>query len=357
MARRHPGMNTRMRAASDSIRRLSTCLAAALVVACAHHGAAPTEGSRPPAAGLPPAAEPRQAPPPAGDPIGRIIPVGRAPEGVAVDPLTRTVAIATRDPNQLVLMDADSGAITGRIPLPGRVRHLQLAAVGGPLLVPVESADSLLRVDLPHGPAHPPIRTGTEPHDAVAASNGTVFVGNEHGGTVAVLRGDQIVKVFTDSVQPAGMASVGNAVGVLDVRKNDLTVYDADRLTIVGSTPAGAGPTHLIADRHGRMIAADTRGDALRVFIPLPAPREVATIAQSGGPYGVAYDDRRDRLWIASSGTNEIVGYDMSGPNPQPVQRFSSVQNPYTLGVDPVSGRLFVAGVSAGVVQVIDAAA
>lgn len=317
----------------------------------------PTEGSRPPANGLPPAAEPQQAPRPGGNPIGRVIPVGNAPEGIVVDALTRTVVAAKRDPNELVLINADSGDITGRIPLPGRVRHLQLAAPGGPVLVPVESADALVRVDLPQGPAQAPIRTGTEPHDAAAASNGTVFVANELGGTVAVIRGEQIVKVFTDSVQPAGMASVGTSIGVLDVRKNDLTVYDAERLTIIGSTPAGAGPTHLVADRHGRMIAADTRGDAVRVFTPLPTPREVASVAQPGGPYGIAYDGSRDRLWVASSGANEIVGYDMSGPKPLPVQYFPTVQSPNTVGVDSNTGRLFVAGVSDGVVQVIDAAA
>ena len=280
--------------------------------------------------------------------------MGRSPEGVVVDAQTRIVVVATRDPDELVLLDADSGTVTGRIPLPGTVRHLQLAAAGGPVLVPVETADVLLRVNLPRGNPLPAIHTGSHPHDAAAASNGTIFVANEHGGTVAVLRGDQIVKVFADSVQPAGTAPVGTSMGVLDVRKNDLTVYDAERLTIVGSTPAGAGPTHLVADRHGRMIAADTRGDAVRVFTPLPTPREVATVAQPGGPYGIAYDWSRDRLWVASSGTNEIVGYDMSGDSPREVQRFPTAQNPYTVGVDAETGRLFVAGVTAGVVQVIE---
>ncbi|WP_253851720.1 YncE family protein [Mycobacterium sp. 1423905.2] len=316
----------------------------------------PTEGQRPAANGLPSAAEPQKAPAPPNAPPGRLIPVGNTPEGVMVDALTRTVAVACHDPDQLVLLNADSGAITGRIPLPGRVRHLQLAAPGGPVLVPVESADSLVRVDLPQGPAQAPIRTGTEPHDAAQASNGTVFVANELGGTVTAVRGEHIVKVFTDSVQPAGTAAVGTSMGVLDVRKNDLTIYDAQRLTIVGSTPAGVGPTHLVADRHGRMIATDTRGNAVRVFTPLPQPREVASVAQPGGPYGIAYDATRDRLWVASSGTNEVVGYDMSDPTPRAVQRLATVQNPYTLGVDSATGRLFVAGVSAGVVQVIDGA-
>lgn len=282
--------------------------------------------------------------------------MGHGAEGIAVDAPTRTVAVATRDPNALILLDAASGAITTRVPLPGTVRHLQLAGPGGPLLVPVESANALLRVDLPQGTLRPLVSTGTAPHDAAAAANGTVFVGNELGGTVAALRGDRVIKIFTDSVQPAGVAAVSDTVGVLDVRTDLLTVYDADRLTIVGTTPAGDGPTHLVADRHGRMIAADTRGNAVRVFTPTPTPREVAVVAQPGAPYGIAYDATRDRLWVASSGTNELIGYDMSGPKPATVQRFPTVRDAYTVAVDAGTGRLYVAGVSDGVVQVIDPA-
>jgi DNA-binding beta-propeller fold protein YncE len=316
----------------------------------------PTEGTRPFADTLPPPAEPQSAPPAKAPIIGRIVPVGAAPEGVVVDPNTRCVAVAKRDPNELVLINADTGVITRRTPLPGHARHLQLAAPAGPVLVPVESADALVRVDLPDGHAEPPILTGTSPHDASQAPNGTVFVGNELGGTVTVLRGNHVIKIFTDSVQPAGMASVGTSMGMLDVRKNDLTIYDADRLTIVGSAPAGAGPTHLVADRHGRMIAIDTRGDAVRVFIPFPVPREVGSVAQPGGPYGVTYDPARDRLWVASSGTNEVVGYDMTNATPRELQRLPTVQNPYTVGVDSTTGRLFIAGVTTGAVQIIDPA-
>lgn len=314
----------------------------------------PTVGTRPPADDLPPPAEPQQAPVPAGTPPGRIVEVGSAPEGVVVDAATRTVAVATRNPDELVLLDADTGTITERTPLPGFVRHLQLAQPGGPVLVPVESADSLVRVRLPDGSSESQVLTGTFPHDAAQAENGLVFVANEHGGTVAVLRGDEVVTVFADSVQPAGLAPTGAVMGLLDVRKNDLTVYDADALTIVGSTPAGEGPTHLVADVHGRLIAADTRGNTVRVFTPLPTPREVGSVAQSGSPYGIAYDAVRDRLWVASSGINEVVGYDMARDTPREVQRIDTVQNPYTLGVDSQTGRLFIAGQTAGVVQIVD---
>jgi DNA-binding beta-propeller fold protein YncE len=314
----------------------------------------PTEGQRPPADDLPPPAEPQQAPPQTAPIPGRTVAVGKAPEGVVVDAATRMVAVAKRDPNELVLMNADTGDVVNRVPLPGFVRHLQLADPGGPVLVPVESANALVRVELPSGRALPQVVTGVVPHDASQAANGSVFVANEHGGTVTVLRGEEIVKVFADSVQPAGLASVGESMGLIDVRKNDLTVYDTQNLNIVGSVPAGDGPTHLVADKHGRLIATDTRGDAVRVFEPLPTPHQVGEIAQPGGPYGIAYDPTRDLLWVASSGTNEVVGYDMSQPTPREVKRIATVQNPYTLGVDATTGKLFIAGASDGVVQVVD---
>ncbi|MBO0678161.1 YncE family protein [Mycolicibacterium sp. S2-37] len=315
---------------------------------------APTEGTRPPADGLPPPAEPQRAPRQTAVLPGRTVPVGAQPEGIVADGRTRTVAVLKRDPNELVLLDADTGEVTGRTPLPGFGRHLQLARPGGPVLVPVESADALVRIDLPGGQSASQVATGTFPHDASEAANGSVFVANEHGGTVTVLRGDEIAKVFTDSVQPAGLAPVGDAMGLLDVRKNDLTVYDTENLTIVGSTPAGQGPTHQVADLHGRLIVTDTRGDAVRVFTPRPQPREVAMVAQPGGPYGITYDPTRDRVWVASSGTNEVVGYDMAQPTPREIARFPTVQNPYTVAVDPVTGRVFVAGLSGGVVHLVD---
>ncbi len=358
------------------IRRCVQVVAAAVAVAlagCGQHSGAPTgsrpppatttgivppgvatQGSRPPAGKLPPAAEPQSAPAPNQPAPGRILDVGKSPEGVVVDAATRTVAVAVRDPDQLVLLDADSAVITGRIPLPGSVRHLRLAADGGPVLVPVETANALVRVDLRNKTATPPIITGTSPHDAAVASNGSVFVSNELGGTVAVLRGNRIDKIFTDSVQPAGLAAAGTAMGMIDARANTLTVYDADKLSVLGSAPAGAGPTHLVVDRHGRMIAADTRGDAIRVFESRPAPREVASTSQPGGPYGLAYDPQRDRLWVTSSGSNQVVGYDMTQPTPREVAQIPTLQNPYTVSVDSATGRLFIAGVTAGRLQIID---
>lgn len=86
------------------------------------------------------AAEPQSAPAQTASIPGRIVPVGNAPEGVVVDATTRMVAVAKRDPNEFVLLNADTGDIAKRVPLPGFVRHLQLAVPAGSVVVPVESA-------------------------------------------------------------------------------------------------------------------------------------------------------------------------------------------------------------------------
>ena len=43
----------------------------------------------------------------------------------------------------------------------------------------------------------------------------------------------------------------------------------------------------------------------------------------------------------------------MTDAVPREVARNATVQNPYTLGVDAATGKLFVAGVTGGVVQLV----
>lgn len=311
---------------------------------------APTRFSEP----LPGPAEPAVSPPVTTAPPGRIVPVGAVPEGIVADDVTRRVAVGVREPNQLVLLDADSGAVANRVPLPGVLRHLQLAAPGGPVLVPNESANSLLRVTLPGGPVAAQVMTGTMPHDATQDQNGTVFVANEAGGSVVAVRDNTIVHTFTDVTQPAGLAPVGDRVGLIDVRDNSLTVYDVNTYAGILELPAGAGPTHLVADKHGRMIATDTRGDQLLVFDPTGTPRQVGQVSVPGEPYGITYDPARDRVWVTVTATNELVGYDMANPTPREIARIPTVRQPNTVAVDPRTGKLFVTGTVDGTVQIVD---
>ncbi len=327
-----------------------SALAAVVVAGC---------GSPPPTAPptkpeLPPAAEPAPAPVPAAPPAGRTVPVGAVPEGIVVDPQTHIVAVGVRNPFALTLLDATSGAVLRTVPLPGGLRHLQLAAPGGPVLVPDEGSNRLLRVALPGGTITSQVVTGVVPHDATAAANGTVFVANELGHSVVAVRGDQIVHTFTDVTQPAGLAAVGDLAGVVNVRENTLTVYDAGRLQQVAKLPAGAGPTHVVADKRGHLAVIDTRGGAVLLYELQPAIRQIAKVPLPGTPYGVAYDPVRDRLWVTLTALNEVIGLNLDASSPVLATPLPTVRQPNTVAVDSSTGRLFVTGTAEGVLEIIE---
>ncbi|MDQ3184077.1 MAG: YncE family protein, partial [Actinomycetota bacterium] len=131
----------------------------------------------------PPAPEPAEAPPLEKKPAGRVVEVGSAPEGIAADPETGLVAVALRNPNELALVDGESGDTVRRVELPETARHLDLAAPGGPVLVPAEGSDSLVQVGLPDGEITSETPVGDFPHGAAAAPGGRIFVVNEMAST------------------------------------------------------------------------------------------------------------------------------------------------------------------------------
>ncbi|HEY0807296.1 MAG TPA: YncE family protein [Pseudonocardiaceae bacterium] len=303
---------------------------------------------------LPPPADPATAPALTATPAGRLVAVGSQPEGVVADPVTHLVAVGVRQPNTLVLLDGRTGQVTARVPLPGHLRHLQLAKPGGPVLVPDENSDALLTVTLPAGTLASRVHTGVSPHDATEAGNGLMFAANEGGASVAVIRGDTVVHTFTDVVQPAGLAPVGTLVGLVDVRQNTLHVYDAAALKPLAQLPAGAGPTHGVADSRGHLAVIDTRGNAVLFYQLTPTIQQIGRLALPGTPYGVTYDRVRDRLWVTLTARNELAGIDLAGSTPQVVARIPTVRQPNTVAVDDSTGRLFVTGTDAGVLELID---
>jgi hypothetical protein len=73
---------------------------------------------------LPPAAEPPRSPAPQAEPVGELIPVGGAPEGVVVDPRTHVASVAVREPDALAIVDLRDRRVLRRVALPGAPRHL-----------------------------------------------------------------------------------------------------------------------------------------------------------------------------------------------------------------------------------------
>jgi DNA-binding beta-propeller fold protein YncE len=334
-------------------RKTSVALFAVVAALLAVTGCGTATPTPPAPRTLPPPAEPAVAPATHQAVPGFLLPVGASPEGVTADGVTHLVAVGVRNPNALVLVNDVTDRQVARVPLPGHLRHLQLAGPGGPVLVPDENSGDLLTVALPAGKITATVPTGSSPHDATAAGNGEVFVANEAGRSVVVVRGNQVVHTFTDVVQPAGLAAVGTLVGLVDVRQNTLHVYDAATLTARTQLPAGAGPTHVVADKRGHLAVIDTRGNAVLFYQLTPTPKQIGRLALPGTPYGVAYDPKRDVLWVTLTARNQLVEISLTGGAPKVLDTLATVRQPNTVAVDPVSGDVFVTGADTGTLQMI----
>lgn len=293
---------------------------------------------------LPPAPEPAVAPPPVRTPAGRVVDVGSPVEGIVVDGPTNTVVAALRD-RRLALLDARTGNVRTTVVVPGTARHLQLAKPGGPVLVPGEDTDLLAQVSLPAGQVVASTRVGRQPHDAgFDPASQRIVVADELAGSVSFVAGDRSVAQLPGPVQPGGLAVTDGRAGVVDVRGAAVYVYDVAAAREVARLPAGNGPTHAVPLGHGRILVADTRGNALLVYRLDGTPSGPERYDQPGTPYGLAVDPDRSRVYVALSATNEVLRFDLlpDGRLRRVGDPLPTVQQPNSLAVDPRTGSLFI---------------
>ncbi len=319
---------------------------------------------------LPPAAEPRHAPPLARAPAGRVVRLGPpisaltrdrtaspggAPEGLAADARTGTVAVGLRRPAQLALVAAATGRVRRLVGLPGGPRHVATARGGGAFLVPAETADRLLEVRARDGRVVLDVPTGSHPHDVAPLAGGRIAVGDERSDTLAIVHGGRRLLVRT-AAQPGGVTAIddGRAVAVVAVRERVVETFDAATGARTGRAAAGVGPTHAVA--LGRWLwVTDTRGDALLVFRLHPRLELVRRVRLQGGPYGLALDALRRRLYVTLTAGNRLVELPAHG-RPHPLRWWPTVRQPDDVAVDSATGRVFVGGRADGTLQLLDPA-
>lgn len=300
---------------------------------------------------LPGAAEPPRSPAPAAPAAGETFPVGNGPEGIVIH--DGTAAVALRDPAELALVDLDAERVTKVLRLPGAPRHLGLARDGS-ALVPAEPADRYLTVALPSGRVTERVTTGAYPHDVAQVEAG-IAVGDERGDSVTLVRDDGSTRRVGVASQPGGLAALhdGRLLVVVSVRERVVEVFDGRTLERLSRVSAGVGPTHVACRVEGPCYVLDTQGDALLVLVVSEDGRD-ARIARRvfvpGGPYGIALDEERARLWVTAPGRNQLLELPAHG-RPRVLRRIPTVRQPDSVAVDTRTGAVVVTGRTAGLLQ------
>ncbi len=294
----------------------------------------------------PTAATPARSPV-AGTPAGAVLPLAGSPTSMVVADDVLAVAV---DSTILLYPLTDDGLgqpTTVALSAPADT----LSVDGDQLLASVGAGGELVRVTLPAGTTAPAAIDG-EPVSATVFGERTLVAVRDRQA-VAVLGGDRIFRMISGGLLSADQVlSTGEHAVVFDRLRNALFSLDVGAGTVDEGLRAGQGSTNAVTDRFGRVLVADTRGGALLAFSVDPLLLR-QNFPVPGAPYGLAYDRERDLLWVTLTETNEVVGYDIAGEEPQERHRFPTVEQPNTVTVDEKSGRVIVASATGKGIQVI----
>jgi hypothetical protein len=134
----------------------------------------------------------------------------------------------------------------------------------------------------------------------------------------------------------------GAKFAVVRRRERVLELFDAETKARLARADAGVGPAAGVANDRWLWVT-DTRGDALLVFRTRPELELVRRVFLPGGPYAIALDEERLRLWVTLTGTNEIAELPAHG-RPSELRRLGTVRQPKAVAVDSRTHRVRVGG-------------
>ncbi len=291
------------------------------------------------------AATPAQSPPGSPAPAGRVLPAPPV-QHTAYDAATHTLGVTSG--SALLLFDTRAGGPPREVPLPSAPAQLR-QHTPGQLMLAMPDANQIATVDAGSGALHPtPVAGG--PIDAVPAG-GDLAVALRDANSVTFLGSHRTAGGFDE---PSQLLPAGPDVLVLDRLSTSVTPVNTTTGEKGAGLRAGQGAGEAVTDRYGRLLVTGTRVGELMAFSTDPLiMKQRYPVPDS--PYGIAYDPNRDLAWVAVTGTNEVVGYDVAGGEPRERHRLPTVGQPNSVTVDPDSGEVFVASATGDGIQVVRA--
>lgn len=191
-----------------------------------------------------------------------------------------------------------------------------------------------------------------------AAGDQRTLVGTDRGHVLVLDAAAKIqrdisgfVRVDSITVAPASAGDLAGQVVVLDRAQSAVTPIDIDSGELKAALRAGDGATVSTVDQYGRVLVSGTRNNEVYAFYGQPIMMRLRAPVPAS-PYAIAFDDHSKTLWVASTASNVITGYDLSTGEALERHRIASVPQVSSMTVD-FSGRLLAVSGRDGALQVI----
>jgi YVTN family beta-propeller protein len=288
------------------------------------------------------------------------------------------IALASVDANNVGVLDANGGRISGQTPVtgtpssvaagdgaiwvtaddgtvsrlnPGTSSLVQTIPVGvapsgvavtrGFVWVANSSDGTVTRIDVQTNRPGPPIGVGNGPSE-IAVGDGSVWVANTLDGTVSRIDAGsgKVVKTYSAGRYANGVAFGAGSLWVADESSNSVVRIDPRRGSIIARMTVGSGPTRL-AFGAGSLWVANSLGTTVSQ-IDSQTDQEAAAIRVGGGPSGIAVDS--GGVWVSVEFGEKVVRID---PKTDRVVETIAIGN-HPEGIAIERGKVFVAARSSG---------
>lgn len=123
-----------------------------------------------------------------------------------------------------------------------------------------------------------------------------------------------------------------------------------------GTLRVGLGVGRMSPGEDGTLVVSDTNGNQIAIYTLDRIIRLHQTAPIDASPWAVAWDKKNHLAWAASTGTNSLVGYDISQGVPEERQRVSIPENTIFLSALD-DGTLITAAKDAKELRVISSSA
>ena len=215
----------------------------------------------------------------------------------------------------LSFVNADSGAILRRVPVPGAVHHVAISPDGRTIAATHSGGGGISLVDMDRGAVLASIQTGPQPNYLAFSGDGErLYVSNAGDGTITELK-------FAHGISQRRLA--------------------------VGETPE-----HLVLSPDGRRLYANDVDNGAVIEIDLESWAVARRFEIGGLLHGIDLSADGGTVFAAARERNEIVAIDIETGN---ITRAPLAPEPYHLMVAPEAGKIYVSSAGAAKIWAVDA--
>ncbi len=277
--------------------------------------------------------------------FGTAVPVGKDPDGIAVDPTTNRALTANEKSNDVSIVDLSSVQVIATIPAGGHPTAVAINSETQTALAANEKDDTLSVIDLTLKSVIGTIAVGKSPVGvAINPKLNIAAIANRKADSVSVvdLSTHSVTGTIAVGKSPSAVAiqPTGN-IGVAANRKdNTVSILDLLNHAVIATIPVGKDPAGVAIDPDLNLAVVTNNKDNTASLIDLNSKAVVATVNVGKGPRGVGINPSTHRAAIANFIDGTITVIDLSSR--QVVQTLSAGTSPAAVDINPNTNQASV---------------